>query len=306
MSRTLRQTISVWLVMAGMACAACTPLASDASQGPTGSLVYRNSGVAAVYNFATGKENTFDPGDHPFIDPGMAVSRQGVVSTALNADSDRISVGLFGLDGKSMGTLNFDRDLPSQNGAAVFNRDSSLMAISVNEPRSAQDDERIDRTIVMTVPGAKVVATLDGFADPYWAGSRDGLIVHELETGALYLFDSQYQNKGRVGDISTPFIGGYSVSADGRYVVYDPNDHRIIAFDRDTNKSWVAASDRVSYLHNPVLSPDGKFLAMIARDRIVATPHIVPFSPGRTVDVDSNIHGLQHTLAECEGRMGWI
>ncbi len=300
-----RQLLVVCLAIVGLACVGCSPVTSSGAKGPTGLLVYRNSGVAAVYNFATSTEQTFDPGDHPFLDPGMAVSRQGVITSALNADNDRVSVGLFGLDTKSMGTLSFARDLPSQNGAAVFNHDSSMMAISVNEPRSADDDERIDRTIVLAVPSAKVLATIDGFADPYWAGSSNELVVHELETGALFLFDAQFVNKGRVGDISTPYIGGYSLSADGRYVVYDPGDHRILAFDRGTNKSWVAANDRVSYLHNPVLSPDGKYLAVIARDRIVATPHVVSFSPGVTVDVDSKLHGLQDTLAECEGRMGW-
>lgn len=275
---------------------------------PTGSLAYRNTGVVGVYSFSTRTELSFDPGLSPFVDPGMAVSRTGLVTAAREGQTNKnFSIAVFGLDGKLSTSYLVEREFSFQTSAAMFNADATRLAFSVDEPASATNNTRIARTLVFSLPGGTELTALDGYQEPVWAGSTGELIVRDSNTNALRVFDTNLVDKGPLASlVVTQLIGGYNLSADGRYVVYaDASGSRLLAFDRSTGNSWVAATDTTSSLRTPALSPDGRFLAMVARDLLNYVPHVVPFAPGSTVAVDSVVHALDNTLVECRGRIGW-
>ena len=278
------------------------------SAGPSGSLVYRNSGVAAVYSFSTKTELQFNPGTAPFGNPGMAVSPTGIVTSAKLGDQFvYFDVGLFGLDGRSISTLRMRRELASQTGAAVYNADGSRLALSLNEPTSASVNARVDRVVVLAMPAGTTVATIDGYEEPIWLGNSGELVVRDPNTKALYRVSADLRTVTRLADlVSSTFNGAYSASADGRFIVYQPSNSNssIRAYDRSNNTSWVAATDRLSDLKSPVLSPDGRFMAVHSRFFLATVPHVVPFGPNSTVAVDTT-HALTNTIAECGGRMGW-
>lgn len=272
---------------------------------PAGRLVYRNSGVAAVYHLAIGQELQFDPGENLSLDPGMSVSATGIVSVARGSDNAGFDFALYGLDGKERSVHRVGRELAFQNSTVMFNADATRMAVSVNEPRSPTDDTRIDRTLVALWPSGTLIASLDGYVEPVWAGNTGELVVRHTDTQRLRLFDDRMNDRGNLANVVVgPLIGGYSASADGRYLVWDAGDS-VRVHDRDTDTGWVAATDRTSSLHTPCISPDGRHLAVIARGLLAYVPHVMPFARDLTVAVDSDIHALDNTLADCRARMGW-
>ena len=273
----------------------------------SGSLAYRNTGVAAVYGFGVQAETSFDPGLSPFVDPGVGVSRTGLVSVARQGQSNRnFSVAFFGRDGKLSVSYLVEREFSFQTSAAVFNADATRVAFSVDEPASVTDTTRIARTLIASLPDGVIFAAVDGYQEPVWATGTGELIVRNSQTNTLRVFDANLADKGLVaGLVINQLIGGYDVSADGRYLVHDGGG-RILAFDRSNGTSWVAATDGTSSLRSPTVSPDGRFLAMLARDLLNYVPHVVPFAAGSTVAVDSAVHALDNTLADCRGRIGWM
>ena len=276
---------------------------------PSGSLVYRNSGVAAVYTFSNRSELRFDPRTAPFVNPGMAVSPSKFVTSAIEGDGQNyFDVGIFGLNGELNTTLRMRRELSFQTGAAVFNADGSRLALSVDEPASALDDTRIARVVVLAMPSGLEVASIDGYEEPVWLGSSGELLVRDPDSKAMYLVGTDLRTVTRLADlVSGPAIGAYSASADGRTIVYQTgaSASTVRAYDRSTSSGWVAATDRLSDLKSPVLSPDGRFMAAQARDTLSVVPHVFSFAPNTTVAVDSTQHALKDTLGECKGRMGW-
>jgi hypothetical protein len=276
---------------------------------PSGSLVYRNSGVAAIYAFSNRSELRFDPRSAPFVNPGVAVSTNKIVTSAIEGDGQTyFDVGMFGLNGQLSTTLRMRRELSFQTGAAVFNADGSRLALSVDEPASALDDTRIARVVVLAMPSGQTVASIDGYEEPVWLGSSGELLVRDPDTKAMYVVAANLSTVTRLADlVSGPAIGAYSASADGRYIVYQTgaSASTVRAYDRTNNAGWVAATDRLGDLKSPVLSPDGRFMAVLARDTLSVVPHVVSFSPNVTVAVENAPHALQNTLGECKGRMGW-
>jgi hypothetical protein len=306
--------------VAGVALAGCggggggealAPVAPPPSSDPvaSGTLVYRNSGVAALWDCAAGRELEFDPGIAPFVNPGMTVSRAGVVCSALDGDNDGFAFALFDLAGRRTATYDVRRAYAFQTGAVVFNADASRIALSLDEPTSGTNADRIARTLVASWPSGTVLALIDGVEEPVWAGSTGELVVRDAEDNRLRLFDAALDDRGALGDLTVlGKVGAYELSADGRFVVCE--DATLIrAYDRSTGTRWVAAERDISDVHSPCLSPDGRFLATLTPDAtagegLTYVPHVLPFAAGATVEVDSARHALD-TIAECRGRIGW-
>jgi hypothetical protein len=276
--------------------------------GLTGYLVYRNSGVAAIYNFATKTELRFDPGTAPFINPGMTASAGKLITAALNGDERTyFDVGIFGLDAKLISTLRMRRELAGQRGAAVFNASGNRLVLSLDEETSPTNTNRIGRVLVLDMPSGKTVATIDGYSEPIWLGTTGELLVRNAEDEKMYVVAADLRTITRLGNLtSSTKLGAYNATADGRYIVYSDNvsESTIYAYDRTSGTSWVAASDRISGLTSPVVSPDGKFMAVYSRVRLATVPHVISFGVNVTVAVDDQ-YALSNTIAECGGRMGW-
>ena len=274
---------------------------------PTGSLVYRNISTVGVYNFAAQKELRFDPGAQSEIHPGVSVSRSGVVAAARQgSNSDNFVIALFGLDGKFSTSYRVDRALSFQTGAIVFNADASRVAFSVNEPRSAADSTRIERTLIASLPSGNIIARIDGYGEPVWLGTAGELLAVNPQDKTLRLFDASYRDQGRFANFTVNTVfGDYDASADGRYVVYGTGGNEIFAYDRTTAKSWMCAQAPLSSLFSATFSPDGRYLALFATTFAYYTPHVVPFANGVKVTVDSQVHQLKNSLNQCGGRMGW-
>lgn len=275
---------------------------------PSGSLVYRNSGVAAVYNFANNTELRFDPQTAPFVKVGMAVSPGKVVTSAIDGDGRTyFDVGIFGLDGKLSTTLRMRRDLATQTGAAVINASGTRLALSLDEETSATNKTRIGRVVVLDWPSGKTVATIDGYEEPVWLGNSGELLVRNAEDDRMYVVGADLRTVTRLGNlVSSSKTGAYNATADGRYLVYSnaASETSINAYDRNTGASWVAATDRISSLTSPVVSPDGRFMAVFSRVALATVPHVIPFGVNTTVAVEDQ-HALSNTITECGNRMGW-
>jgi WD40 repeat protein len=273
----------------------------------SGTLAYRNSGTVGVYSFASDTEISFTPLTEPSLDPGVTVSESGSIAVALEGDNSGFGFALYGLNGTLQGQYDVARDFAFQTGAVVFNADSSRIAFSIDEETSPTNNTRITKVIVAAWPSGTIVATLDNRDEPVWALDTGELIVRDADPTKLRVYDVNLADQGPLANVVVnEAVGSFNVSADGRYVVYE--DATVIrVFDRDTSTFSVAATDpNSSNLHSPTLSPDGNWLAVIARDLLNYVPHVMPFAAGTTVTVDSTTHALATNLADCAGRMGWI
>lgn len=272
---------------------------------PGGRLVYRNSGVAAIYDFATGSVREFDPGIEPALDPGVAVSSTGLVTVAREGDNDGFGFAIYGLDGVLRNIYTVVRPFAFQLSAVIFNPAGTRIAFALNEETSATDKTRISKTLVADWPSGTIVATLDFFEEPNWSGPNGELVVRDERDGSLRLFSASLVDQGRIGTLVVDeTVGAYTLSPDGRYVLWE--DFNLLrAYDRSTGTQWVAAEDANSDLHAPVVSPDGGWVAVHARDLINFDPHVFRLAPGTKVTVDSTVHSLEAGLADTSGRMGW-
>jgi hypothetical protein len=281
-----------------------TPSSGGGVGNATGFLVYRNSGVAGVFDLRAGRELQFDPGENLSLDPGISVSATGIVSVARGGDNQGFDFALHGLDGRERSVHRYTSELAFQTSAVMFNADASRVAFSFNGLTSASDSTRIDRTVVAQWPSGQVLAVLDGLEEPVWAAATGELVVRRADTKQLRLFDANLNAQGSLGGITVSnLIGGVNLSADGRFVVWEDGS-RVLAYDRANGSQWVAAADSNSSTHAPCISPDGRHLAVLARDLLVYVPHVVPFVVGATVPVDSALHALD-TIADCRARFGW-
>ncbi|WP_341887870.1 hypothetical protein [Variovorax sp. YR752] len=273
---------------------------------PTGRLVYRNSGVAAVFDLRSGSELQFDPGTEPFVDPGLSVSRAGLISAAREGVANRsFEIAFFSLAGGLQSLYSVERELSFQTSCAVFNARSTRIAFSVDEPLSPSNGARAARTLVFDWPSGAPVAQIDGLEAPVWAGPADDLLLRDPQSGRVRLFSAALVDQGFVpGLVVSPLTGGWSASPDGRYVLTEDGNH-VVVFDRSDGGTWVAAEDGTSSTHSPTLSPDGRHLAILARDLLGPSPHVMPFERGLKVTVDSERHALPVGLADCAGRIGW-
>jgi hypothetical protein len=239
---------------------------------------------------------------------GMAVSQNRVITAAVDGDGRTyFDVGMYGLDGKPMTAVRMRRDLAFQTGAAVFNPTGSRLALSLDEEASATNSKRIGRIVVLDMPSAKTVATIDGYDEPLWLGNTGELLVRNADDERMYVVGADLRTITRLSTLtSSTTVGAYNATADGRYIVYENNltESAIYAYDRSTGTGWVAATDRISSLRSPVISPDGRFMALYSRVALATVPHVIPFGVNVTVAVDDP-YALSNTIAECGSRMGW-
>lgn len=270
-------------------------------------MVYRSSTGVGLYNVAGRSERSFEPASRPFLDPGVAVSRSGLVTAALDASTGTdFQLGFYSLAGTVDRVLGVKRDATFQTSAVVFNASGTRLAFSVDEPVSVSNTTRIARTLVVSWPQAQVLAEFDRLEEPVWAG--DELLLRDPATLRLRLVNTSLVDQGTLGSVVVDNrVGAYNASADGQVLVWQDasNPLRVNAWDRRSGAIWVAAQDSVSDLRSPVLSPDGRFLAMLTRGVFFDTPHVLPFASGSTVTVDSAVHELPGAMVNANGRIGW-
>jgi hypothetical protein len=230
-----------------------------------------------------------------------------LLSVALESGSGTdFRLGFHTLDGSSVRVLGVSRDASFQTSAVVWNARGDRLALSIDEPVSTQDGTRIARTLVVAWPAATVIATLDRWEAPEWAG--DELLLREPGGPRLRRFDAALQDQGWLEPVRVaPVRGACSASRDGQLLVWQDgaDARRVLALDRPSGRTWVAARDEVSDLHAPVLSPDGRHLAVQTRGSVFVQPHVLPFGTGVTVVVDSAVHVLAAAMANPGGRMAW-
>jgi Tol biopolymer transport system component len=151
------------------------------------------------------------------------------------------------------------------------------------------------------------VASIDGYEEPVWLGSTGELLVRDPDTKAMYVVGTDLRTVTRLANlVSATVTGAYNASADGRTIVYQSaaSTSTVLAYDRSSRVGWLAANDKLSDLKSPVLSPDGRFMAVISRDLLVTRPHIISFATNLTVEVEDQ-YAIRNSIAECRGRMGW-
>jgi hypothetical protein len=284
---------------------------ANGAAGPSGWLVYRNSGQAEAFDFTSGRATSFDPGVEPFVDPGMSVAPGRLAIAAQDGDNNGFAFAIIDVLNQRRGLYTIDRAFATQTSAVMFDGTGTRIALSVNEPTSDLIDARIDRTLILEWPSLSTLAFIDGFEEPVWARNSGELLVREPESGRLRVVGPALDDRGWLADVVVaPSIGAYDVSPDGRFVVFDDQE-RLVGYDRQQGERWIVA-DRISSLRSPCFSPDGRHLAMHALDMTSAnpyfttyTPHVVPFVRAATVTVDSALHGLASNLVETSGRIGW-
>ncbi len=284
-----------------------------AAPGPSGTLVYRNGSMGAVWRFASGTALRYEPGTLPSVRVGSTVSPQGQIVNALEDDLQGFGFEIRRLDGSLVANRRLNRPLAFMTSAMRFDAAGTRVAFSVDEPTSSTVDERIARTLVLSWPEGTLLAQFDGWEKPVFAGS--GLLLRQPDSGRLRLVDAAYADQGWLADIHVDTTaGGCTASADGRQVLWSDGP-LLRAYDRQTATPWVAAQRTVSDLRSPCLSPDGRWLALLTLDQAslqpapslfyTEVPHVLPFNPGQTVTVESARHAIRGPLAECIGPMGW-
>lgn len=164
---------------------------------PTGRLVYRSSTGVGVFDFALGRETAFEPASRPFLDPGVGLSPDGLLSVAMEGGGDvDFRLGFHPLTGALSRVLEVRRPLAFQTGAVVWNTRGDRVALSLDEPVSAQDGTRLARTLVVAWPAAAIVAVFDHRDAPAWAG--DDLLLREAGSERLRRLDAALQDRGRL------------------------------------------------------------------------------------------------------------
>lgn len=138
--------------------------------GATGTLVFANSSRVAVWNRAAGRGIEFDPGDMDSIGGGISAAPDGTLAVMLDGDDQSFPFATFDRAGQRTGLFELRRELAFQTGVLAFDARGTRVAFSVNEIGSAADSTRVDRTIVAQWPSGTLLAELEGWQDPVWAG----------------------------------------------------------------------------------------------------------------------------------------
>ena len=261
--------------------------------------------MVGVFRFARGDELSFEPGGDPNISPGVSVSRQGLISVALEGDWDSFGLAFYDLSGALQSTAQVMRPslYPFQLGAARFNATGTLLAVPVDELVDASSMTRIERTLVYDWPSGTPHARIDGFVEPCWAGNE--LLLLHPETLALHRFDTQFKDQGPLPGlvVSEPY-GSWDVSHDGRYIANVADASSVMVYDRQNATSYQAVHDPDSGIHAVTFAPDGRYLALVARFIEIFVPFVVPCDGATTAILDNTLT-IGDTLADVRGRIGW-
>lgn len=272
---------------------------------PTGVLAYRNTARLGIYDHATGREAVVNLGERVNTDAGVAVSRQGIVTALERSGRDSWRILLFNRQGAEQERFAVDRELAFPTSPVMISTDGTLMAFSIDEPASATSGTRVARTLVVRRANASLAAIIDGYARPLWLGTDGSLLLEHAGTHALHRFDSQYDNRGALPNLTVErFDGSFAASSDGRSVAYTA-EGKVRIRDLQTGADRLAAqSDNGVQLMTPVFSPDGRGLAVLNYNLVTFKPHVVQLGSGTTVVRNANeLPG--NTVTEVRGAIGW-
>jgi hypothetical protein len=294
----------------------CSNGSSDEKNNPAlvqnastqGTLVYRNGSQISIFDIAHKTSITIEPGPSPFISVGMGVSRNGLIATAEDGDdSYDFFIVLYSRDGKFKEKFGIKRKRSFLASGIAPSRDGSMIAFTINEENSAVDDTRVHRTLVVNASDGSIMAEITGMEDPVWIDNPSELALRTEGSGQLVIFDSRFNQRTTVTGVEVSSRrGDYSVSPNGRFIVW-ADGRKLKGFDRQQNQQWVMAEDKLSSVYSPTFSPDGSHVAIHARIMVTYRPHIIPFSVGHSILIDSNIHSIaKDGITETIGRIGWF
>ncbi len=279
------------------------------NQGGVGNLIYRNSKTGAVYSFAKSSNIEFDPGESPLSGVGIGASRTGQLVTAQKGDREGqdFFIAIYNSAGQQVRRIPIKRFFSKITSAFNFSPDEKKLAFSVDEKVSQTNSQRIKRVLILNLEHESVAAQIDDFEFPIWIQNSGELVARQVRSGQIHLFDLDLMNTGPVGSFAVlNRIASYDVSSDGRFIVWE-DKQLIYALDRSSGVKWTAVEDRHNVVYAPLFAPNGRLLALHAKNGDAYSPHIVPFVVGNTVNLESAIHALNNnSITDSFGRMGWF
>jgi WD40-like Beta Propeller Repeat len=271
--------------------------------GPAGLIVAKSSAELSVYN-AGSRSLTAYPASSTNIRVGVGASRAGVVGDVANYNGgDTWEVVLLNAKtGADIRRIAINRASAFPSSAVTVNPDATRIAFSVNEPNSATDTTRVERTLVVDLASLNA-ARLNGATDPVYAGNE---LIVRVGT-QLRVFNTNLDDQGELGVAVADRIGSASASSDGRYVAYE-RDEQIWVVDRTTRQTW-AATSAVLRKFAPAFSPDGRHLAMLGGGNTAGVyVHVIAYAPGATAAVSDAqvVESAAGVRVAGTGRIVWI
>lgn len=277
---------------------------------PSGRLVYANSSQVATWHFGHGEEAVFDTGSNATMSQGASVSPDGHLVLAYDGDNAWLQLDVVDLQGTLAQRFMLEHELAFFTSGVIFDPAGTRLAFGIDEYVAAIDD-RVSRVLVHRWPDGALLARLDGYDQPEWNAATGELVLRSVTDQTLHRFDAGLRYAGPLdGLVAMPQNASFSLSRDGRHVLLE-DGMRIVVHDRQGGPGWVAV-ERASNVHAPRLSPDGRWLAFHGIDLKSASkyfhtyvPHVVPFAPGLTVQVDETTPTLS-SLAFTGYTMTWL
>lgn len=276
---------------------------------PSGRLVFSNSSQVATWRFGAGAESVFDLGSVSSLALGASVSPDGLLVLPREIDNFSVALDAVDLAGRDQGRATLEHELAFFTSGVMFDAAGERIAFGLDE-YDALRDERVSRVLVHRWSDGALLGAFDGYDQPEWVAASGELVLRSAADATLHRFDRTLAYAGPLGIVALTFNSSFSLSPDGRYVLLEDGP-RIKVLDRQGGGDWIAA-ERISNLHAPRLSPDGRWLAFHGIDLVTATstfhtyvPHVVPFAPGLTVQADAGTPTLP-TLAFTGYTMSWL
>jgi hypothetical protein len=270
--------------------------------GPSGLILVQSNDDLQVFNATT---NALTVYRSSASDKGIGASRAGVIGVVVNENA-RVSWDVLLLNAKTgaeIRRITIERPFAIANSAVAVNADATRIAFSVNEPNSASDNTRVDRTLVADV--ATLNATrIEGVTDPMFMGNE--LLVRRGDR--LRVLNANLDDQGDLGVTTNDRLGGASPSSDGRYIAYE-RDAQLWVLDRQNSKTW-QATEQIRSKFNPAFSPDGRHLAMLGGAGFVfgVALYVIPFVPNTTTAVpdEQNAKTAAGDPILGGGRIAWV
>jgi hypothetical protein len=274
------------------------------SGAPSGLIIAKSTGDLSVFNAGTRNLTTY-PASSNSLRVGVGASRAGVIGDVANdGGSGQWEIVLLNAKtGADIRRLAIDRSFASPNSAVSVNVDATRIAFSINEPNSANDNTRVDRTFVAELAAWPSVARLEGVTDPVFMGSE--LLVRSVDR--LLVLDANLNSQGDLGVTVADRFGSASPSSDGRYIACE-RDEQIWVADRTTSQTWEATS-AVLRKFALVFSPDGRHLAMLGGGNTAGVyVHVVAFKPNTAIPVTDTqiVESTANVRVAGTGRIAWI